>query len=250
MPVAPGLPAQHPLLMNSRTPRAKSNRLATSTACRDLHTIKAQPSAPEQAVLGDSSLTASAKRHAPRRGNVPTLLNARSAPRTLLIPQNRCSSANLRRQAQMKEWCSSFFRLSPRCQGCHRSPGHQIDGGSLAEILFGRSATRWLLAGIAANFRTVLAAHVPFQLMDRRHLRPSHDIEGYRLVGIAAEASNLKISVSGIECVAQRGGRLGWSLISEHALVPRLAREPIGFLARFLRTLRRMPDRAAIDRLA
>ena len=26
----------------------------------------------------------------------------------------------------------------------HRSPGHHVEGGSLAEILFGRSATRWL----------------------------------------------------------------------------------------------------------
>jgi hypothetical protein len=26
----------------------------------------------------------------------------------------------------------------------YRSPGHQCDGGSLAEILFGRSANRWL----------------------------------------------------------------------------------------------------------
>jgi hypothetical protein len=26
----------------------------------------------------------------------------------------------------------------------HRSPGHQVDGGSRAEILVGRSATRWL----------------------------------------------------------------------------------------------------------
>src|SRR5262249_50733441 len=26
----------------------------------------------------------------------------------------------------------------------HRSPGHQVDGGSFAEIFVGRSATRWL----------------------------------------------------------------------------------------------------------
>jgi hypothetical protein len=26
----------------------------------------------------------------------------------------------------------------------HRSPGHQLDGGSLAEIRFVRKATRWL----------------------------------------------------------------------------------------------------------
>ncbi len=26
----------------------------------------------------------------------------------------------------------------------HRSPGHHVDGGSLAEILVSRSATRWL----------------------------------------------------------------------------------------------------------
>jgi hypothetical protein len=27
-----------------------------------------------------------------------------------------------------------------------RSPGHQVDGGALSEILVGRSATRWLRA--------------------------------------------------------------------------------------------------------
>jgi hypothetical protein len=27
---------------------------------------------------------------------------------------------------------------------CHRSPGRHVDGGSNAEILVGRSATRWL----------------------------------------------------------------------------------------------------------
>jgi hypothetical protein len=26
----------------------------------------------------------------------------------------------------------------------HRSPGHQVDGGSKADILVGRSATKWL----------------------------------------------------------------------------------------------------------
>ena len=30
-----------------------------------------------------------------------------------------------------------------RCS-CHSSPGHQVDGGTLAEILFVRRATRWL----------------------------------------------------------------------------------------------------------
>src|SRR5437762_13107560 len=49
--------------------------------------------------------------------------------------------------------------------GTTSSPGHQIDGGSLADIVVVRSATRWLrLSGIAAHLGAVLAAHVAFQL--------------------------------------------------------------------------------------
>ena len=32
----------------------------------------------------------------------------------------------------------------PSKLGSHRSPGHHVEGGSLAEIFVGRSATRWL----------------------------------------------------------------------------------------------------------
>jgi hypothetical protein len=56
--------------------------------------------------------------------------------------------------------------------------------------------------GIAPDFRAVLAAHVAFQFMDRRCLRSPHDVEGNRLMRVAAEAADLKIEVACIEDIA------------------------------------------------
>jgi hypothetical protein len=86
--------------------------------------------------------------------------------------------------------------------------------------------------------------------MDRRRLLTTHNVEGDGLVGIATEASDFEISVSGIERVAQSRRGLGWSVVTEHALVPGFTSEPVGFLARLLRALRRCPDRAAVDCLS
>jgi hypothetical protein len=59
------------------------------------------------------------------------------------------------------------------------------------------------LIGITAHLRAVLAAHVTLQLMDRRCLRAAHNVEGNRLMGIAAEAADFKIQVACIERVTQ-----------------------------------------------
>jgi hypothetical protein len=75
-------------------------------------------------------------------------------------------------------------------------------------------------------------------------------VQGDSLVGIAPEASDFEISVSGIERVAQSRRGLGRSLITEHPLVPSLARQPVGFLARLLGALGRSPDRSAINAFA
>jgi hypothetical protein len=57
-----------------------------------------------------------------------------------------------------------------------------VEGGSLAEILLGRSATKWTaLARMAANPRAILAAHIGFEFVDRRHLRRADDIQGHGL---------------------------------------------------------------------
>ena len=88
------------------------------------------------------------------------------------------------------------------------------------------------------------------QFMDGRRLRAPHDVKRDGLVGVAPEATNLQIAVSRIERVAQRWRRLRRPLKAEHALVPRLAREPVGFLARFGRTLCRRPDRRPVNGLA
>ena len=68
--------------------------------------------------------------------------------------------------------------------------------------------------------------------MDRRCLRSPHDVEGNGLVGVAAQATDFEIEITGVDRVTQRGRWLCRSLKTEHALVPRLDGEPIGFLAR------------------
>ena len=59
------------------------------------------------------------------------------------------------------------------------------------------------LVRIAGHLRAVLAAHVALKLMDRRRLRAPNDVQGDRLVGIAAEAPDFKIKVAHVERVAQ-----------------------------------------------
>ena len=74
-----------------------------------------------------------------------------------------------------------------------------------------------LLAGVA------LAPHVAVEFVDRRPLRPPDDIQRDSLVGLAAEALHLEVSVSGVERVAERRGRLGRPLEGEHVGLTRLA---------------------------
>jgi hypothetical protein len=49
------------------------------------------------------------------------------------------------------------------------------------------------LVGIAPHLRAVLAAHVPLQFVDRRRLRPAHDVERDGLMRVAAETADLKV---------------------------------------------------------
>jgi Protein of unknown function (DUF3987) len=51
---------------------------------------------------------------------------------------------------------------------------------------------------LAANLRTVLAAHVTFQFVDRCRLRSADDVQSHCLVGVAAEAADLKVKISRI----------------------------------------------------
>jgi hypothetical protein len=83
------------------------------------------------------------------------------------------------------------------------------------------------LERIAPNLRAVLAAHVTFQLVNRRRLRPADDIQSHSLMRVAAKAADLEIEVSGIESIAQSGRWLGRSLETEHALV---LGETVGFM--------------------
>jgi hypothetical protein len=88
------------------------------------------------------------------------------------------------------------------------------------------------LVGIATDLRAILAAHAALQLMDRRRLRSSHDVQGDGLMRVAAEAFHFEIAKPGVDRVAQHRRWLRRTLKAEHALVPRLDGEPIGFLAR------------------
>ena len=59
------------------------------------------------------------------------------------------------------------------------------------------------LVGIAADPRAVLAAHVTLQFVDGRCLRPANDVQRYGLMGIAAEAADLKVEISCVQSVAE-----------------------------------------------
>ena len=56
------------------------------------------------------------------------------------------------------------------------------------------------LVWVATDLRAILAAHVAFQLMDRRRLRATHDVEGDGLVvnWLRAEAPWVSLIVAGI----------------------------------------------------
>lgn len=106
------------------------------------------------------------------------------------------------------------------------------------------------LIRITPQLRAILAPHVALQLVNRRRLWPAHDVESDGLIGVATETSDFEVMVTRIEGITQRGRRLRRSLEGEHPLIPRLAGEPVGFRADFLRPLCRCLDRAAVNGLA
>jgi hypothetical protein len=106
------------------------------------------------------------------------------------------------------------------------------------------------LIGIAANLRTVLAAHVPFQFVNGRCLWSADDVQRHGLMSVTAEAADLKIEISSVQRVAEAGRGLSRSFESEHALVPGDTRQTVSFLPSLGRALRRMPNRTAVDALS
>src|SRR5215472_10753107 len=87
------------------------------------------------------------------------------------------------------------------------------------------------LVRIAAHLRTVLAPHVALQLVDRRRFRSPHDVERDGLMGVAAEAANLKVGVPRLER-AEHGRRLRRTLEGKHAFGPGIAGDLVGRAAR------------------
>jgi hypothetical protein len=129
-----------------------------------------------------------------------------------------------------------------------RPPGRWwIEGGNFGGPQRDKMAA---LIGVAANLRAVLAAHVTFQFMDGRRLWPAHNVQGHRLVGITTEAADLKIEISGVQCVAEVGRRLSRSFETQHALVPCDTRQTVSFLPGLGRALGRMPNRTAVNAFA
>jgi hypothetical protein len=106
------------------------------------------------------------------------------------------------------------------------------------------------LVWIAPERRALLTSHVALQFMDGGRFRSADDVQSHRLVRIAAKAADLKIEVSGVQCVAQSRRWLCRSLVPEHALVPSLAGQPVRFLPGGRCTFGRMPDRTSVDTLA
>jgi hypothetical protein len=106
------------------------------------------------------------------------------------------------------------------------------------------------LKGIPSDLRAILAAHVALELVDRRRLQSTHNVESHGLMRVAAQAADLEIAIPRVQRVAEGGGRLRRSLVAKHPLVPRLAGELVGLLARLTGALGRRADRRAIDALA
>jgi hypothetical protein len=71
--------------------------------------------------------------------------------------------------------------------------------------------------------------------MDRGRLRPARDVKRNCLMRVAAEATDLKIEVAGINRVTERWRWLGRPLEGEHAFIPGFAGEPVSYLARLCR---------------
>src|SRR6185312_12043373 len=106
------------------------------------------------------------------------------------------------------------------------------------------------LERIALKLGAVTASHVPLQFVDGRRLPAAHDVQGDRLMRVAAKAFHFEIAKPGVDRVAQRRRWLRRRLKAEHALVPRLAGEPVGLLPGFGRALCRRADRSAVNGLA
>jgi hypothetical protein len=53
------------------------------------------------------------------------------------------------------------------------------------------------LERIALSLRALAAAHIALQFMDGRRLAAAHDVQGDRLVGVAAEAFDFEVEIAG-----------------------------------------------------
>ena len=58
------------------------------------------------------------------------------------------------------------------------------------------------LAWVPPDVRAISTTHIPFQFMDWRCLWSTHDIQCDCLMGVAAQAFDFEVEVTGIERIA------------------------------------------------
>jgi hypothetical protein len=72
----------------------------------------------------------------------------RSSRGDAIFPVSLNEATSVAESVEARQPIFRFLKATPKVKmqvvDIHRSPGHHVDGGSLAEILVGRSATRWL----------------------------------------------------------------------------------------------------------
>jgi len=75
-----------------------------------------------------------------------------------------------------------------------------------------------------------------------RFLRASDDGEVHGLAGVAAVAKHLEEAVACVQSVTEHRRGLGWAAVTEHAFVPRHARQNVRFATRVTGALGRRAD--------
>ena len=141
--------------------------------------------------------------------------------------------------------CTFKYALEIRSPLSWPPSGRRVARGNL-----GRPQSHELaaLVGVAAELRTIFAAHIALEFVDRRGLPSPDDIQRDCLVGIATEAVHFEITIPGR--VTDRGRRLCRPLIAEHSRIPCLTGEPIRLFTRSPGPIRCGADLAAVDPLS
>jgi hypothetical protein len=83
----------------------------------------------------------------------------------------------------------------------------------------------------AVSTSTAVFAISPSGQSAASDLWPPHYTRRNGLARVATETPHFKVQVAGVQRVTQGRRRLRRSLVAEHAIIPRLTRQPVGLLA-------------------